>query len=343
VAGGSETCVVLLLGYPGVGKRTVGSHLTELLDAVLVDNQLINIPLLTLFKWDGKFLLPTEIWDRVGPIREAVLGTIEDLAPKSNSYVFTNVLKDDEDGVIQYSRIRSLAQRRGSLFLSVLLSCEVDEQVRRIAAPDRIARLKGSDPEGYRRYRDHTKLFQPPPGEVVQIDTTTIGARQNAETIHEILLRRGLQLRSRAVPARRPTDEAMAGGVQYAWRAPLTDAEMVDLVESHGGRSAVGWWDRVRHYSLGWVTARTEDGVLVGFANVAWDGGDHAFLLDPKTRSTRQHEGIGTAVVALAVKHARAAGCEWLHVDFDPELAPFYLGACGFERTDAGLIHLVSE
>ena len=343
MAGGSETCVVLLLGYPGAGKRTVGSHLAELLDAVLVDNQLINIPLLTLFKWDGKFLLPTEIWDRVGPIRDAVLGTIEDLAPKSNSYVFTNVLKDDDDGVTQYGRIRSLAQRRGSLFLSVMLSCEVDEQVRRIAAPDRIARLKGSDPEGYRRDRDHTKLLRPPPGEVVQIDTTTIGARQNAERIHEVLLGQGLQRRNTAVAARRRTDEAVAGEVQYAWRGTLTDAEMVDLVESHGGRAAVGWWDRVRQYSLGWVTARIEDGVLVGFANVAWDGGDHAFLLDPKTRSTRQHEGIGKAVVALAVKHARAAGCEWLHVDFDPELASFYLGACGFERTDAGLIHLLSE
>ena len=87
-----RTCVVFLLGYPRVGKRTVGSYLAELLDGVLVDNQLINIPLLTLFKWDGKFSIPVEIWERVGPIREAVLGTIEDLAPKSNSYVFTNVL-----------------------------------------------------------------------------------------------------------------------------------------------------------------------------------------------------------------------------------------------------------
>ena len=38
-----ETCVVFLLGWPGVGKRTVGSHLAELVDGVLVDNQLINI------------------------------------------------------------------------------------------------------------------------------------------------------------------------------------------------------------------------------------------------------------------------------------------------------------
>jgi hypothetical protein len=192
VADGPDTCVVFLLGYPGVGKRTVGTQLAALLDAVLVDNQLINIPLLTLFKWDGKFLLPREIWERVRPIREAVLGTIEDLAPGSNSYVFTNDLTEDEDGATQYGRIRSLAQRRGSLFLSVILDCEVEEQVRRIDNPDRIARLKGSDPEGYRWHRQHTKLFQPPEGEVEHLDTTTIGARQNAETIYNMLLSRGL-------------------------------------------------------------------------------------------------------------------------------------------------------
>lgn len=187
-----ETCVVLLLGYPGVGKRTVGSHLAELLDGVLVDNQLINIPLLTLFKWDGKSPIPPEIWERVEPIREAVLGTIEDLAPKSNNYVFTNVLNDDEEDANHYDRIRSLAHRRGSLFLSVMVDCDIDEQIRRIDNPDRIARLKGSDPEGYRRHRQDTKLYQPPPGEVIHIDTTEVGARRNAETIYETLMSRGL-------------------------------------------------------------------------------------------------------------------------------------------------------
>jgi hypothetical protein len=190
---GPETCVVFLLGYPGVGKRTVGSHLTELLDGVLVDNALISIPLLTLFKWDGKVPITMEIWERVGLIREAVLGTIEDLAPKSNSYVVTTVLKDDADGTRQYDRIRGLARRRGSLFLAVMLDCEVDEQVRRIDSPDRVARLKGSDPEGYRRHRYNTKLFQPPPGEVAHIDTTAVGPRENAERIYEMLRTRGFR------------------------------------------------------------------------------------------------------------------------------------------------------
>lgn len=191
-----ETCVVYVLGYPGVGKRTVGSHLADLLDGVLVDNALINIPLLTLFKWDGKFMLPAEIWERAEPIREAVLGTIEDLAPKSNSYVFTNVLEDngnDDTGRNQYERIRSLARRRGSLFLSVMLGCDVEEQVRRIDAPDRVARLKGSDPEGYRWHRASTTLFQPPPAEVMHLDTTRTAPRQNAEAIYEMLQGRGFR------------------------------------------------------------------------------------------------------------------------------------------------------
>lgn len=191
--GSFETCIVFLLGYPGVGKRTVGTHLAELLDGVLVDNQLINIPLLTLFRWDGKFPIPMEIWERVKPIREAVLGTIEDLAPRSTSYVFTNVLEDNEDDARQYARHRSLAQRRGSLFLSVMLDCEVDEQVSRIDNPDRIARMKGSDPEGYRWHRHNTKLFQPPRDEVLEIDTTATDAKENARTIYEALVSRGLR------------------------------------------------------------------------------------------------------------------------------------------------------
>ncbi|MBA3566280.1 MAG: GNAT family N-acetyltransferase [Actinobacteria bacterium] len=83
---------------------------------------------------------------------------------------------------------------------------------------------------------------------------------------------------------------------------------MVGLVRAHGGRVAQGWWDQIRAYSLGWVTARA-DGVVIGFVNVAWDGGDHAFLLDTKTHSVFQHRGIGTRLVEVAARHAKTAGC----------------------------------
>lgn len=129
----------------------------------------------------------------------------------------------------------------------------------------------------------------------------------------------------------------------YTWRGPLTDVEMVDLVASHGGTTEAGWWTAISAQSLGWVSARDPKGLLVGFVNVAWDGRSHAFLLDTKTRGSHQRRGIGQELVRHAVTHARAAGCEWLHVDFEPHLTSFYLHACGFRPTPAGLVHLTTE
>lgn len=133
---------------------------------------------------------------------------------------------------------------------------------------------------------------------------------------------------------------AFADGVVLRWRGPLDDGEMVDLIASYGGIPAAGWWDQIRPHSHGWVTARLGDGVVVGFVNVVTDGGDHAFLIDTKTRGAFQRRRIATRVVEFAADHARAAGCEWLHVDFDDDLCPFYFDACGFQPTTAGLIHL---
>jgi GNAT superfamily N-acetyltransferase len=97
-------------------------------------------------------------------------------------------------------------------------------------------------------------------------------------------------------------------------------------------------WQPVLEHSLAYVTARS-NGRLVGFVNVAWDGRDHAFLLDPRVHPDYRHQGIGVEIVRLAARAAARSGCEWLHVDYDDDLAPFY-AACGFKPTHAGLIRL---
>jgi GNAT superfamily N-acetyltransferase len=73
---------------------------------------------------------------------------------------------------------------------------------------------------------------------------------------------------------------------------------------------------------------------------VPWDGLVHAWLQDTMVATGAQHRGVGTEVVKVATREARAAGCEWLHVDFDEHLRTFYLDACGFRPTYAGLIAL---
>ena len=128
----------------------------------------------------------------------------------------------------------------------------------------------------------------------------------------------------------------------YSWRGGFDNAEVNDLhAEAFGHRVLEDdWVGQVERHSLGWVCARDGDD-LVGFVNVAWDGGVHAFVLDTMVTARAGRNGIGTKLVAAAVDGARTAGCEWLHVDFEDDLRGFYFDACGFTPTKAGLIKLV--
>jgi GNAT superfamily N-acetyltransferase len=99
------------------------------------------------------------------------------------------------------------------------------------------------------------------------------------------------------------------------------------------------WAARLDRHALTWVGAFSND-QLIGFVQVCWDGGAHAFILDTAVHPDHGRQGIGRQLVGVAAQEAAAAGCEWLHVDYEPQLADFYLKACGFSPTDAGLLKL---
>jgi GNAT superfamily N-acetyltransferase len=99
-------------------------------------------------------------------------------------------------------------------------------------------------------------------------------------------------------------------------------------------------WAPILSRSLAYIGA-FQGQTLVGFVNLAWDGGIHAFLLDTTVHPDVQRRGVGTSIVRAAAKVAREHGMEWLHVDYEPHLEPFYHG-CGFVATHAGLLRLAS-
>lgn len=117
-----------------------------------------------------------------------------------------------------------------------------------------------------------------------------------------------------------------------------SDEALRELWEKAWGDAGPVSWQSVLKRSLAHVGA-FEGEKLVGFVNVAWDGGVHAFILDTCVDRDFRRQGIATRLVKAAEEAARERGAQWLHVDFEPHLTEFYRG-CGFRATEAGLIAL---
>ncbi len=135
--------------------------------------------------------------------------------------------------------------------------------------------------------------------------------------------------------------------VDLEWRGPFASSEVNELHAAafHTRVYRDDEWDwrqLVEAHSLGWVVAR-DGGRLVGFVNVISDGLVHAWIQDVMVAESVGRQGVGTALVRAAAAGAWAAGCEMLHVDFEPDLTSFYIDACGFTPAPAGLLDLTAD
>ena len=124
----------------------------------------------------------------------------------------------------------------------------------------------------------------------------------------------------------------------YLVSPPLTNDELNALNKSAWQDHTWRDFQPVLSRSLAYVCAYHESR-LIGFVNLAWDGGEHAFILDTLVHPEFRRRGIGGELVLRAVGEAGGRGLTWVHVDFEPHLRRFY-EQCGFRSTAAGLIRL---
>ena len=100
---------------------------------------------------------------------------------------------------------------------------------------------------------------------------------------------------------------APPGGVAFAVGASLAPEEV------NAAYAWVEWPQRERWRleaiarSCTWITARDEDGSLVGIARLLDDGGLHASLWDLIVRPDRQRQGIGRGWWSVRWRAARTA------------------------------------
>lgn len=90
--------------------------------------------------------------------------------------------------------------------------------------------------------------------------------------------------------------------------------------------------------SLAYITARY-DSQLIGFYNLAWDGGRHATIFDLNVHPDYRHQGVALEMLKMAPIIAKKNNIKFLHVDFDLKLEKLYKKA-GFEMISAGIIQL---
>lgn len=126
--------------------------------------------------------------------------------------------------------------------------------------------------------------------------------------------------------------------ISYQVSADLSDEVLNDLAKACWADHEDQEFGQMLEQSLLFVSAHRGE-QLVGFVNLAWDGGEHAFLLDTRVHPDYRHRGVGTALVKRAVSAAKDHYIKWVHVDFEPHLSVFYAN-CGFRDTEAGLVQL---
>lgn len=119
-------------------------------------------------------------------------------------------------------------------------------------------------------------------------------------------------------------------------RSPsLTDQSLNALFCASWPAWSARTFQPVLQQSLDYLGAFCDDS-LVGFVNVAWDGGLHGFILDTTVHPNFRRRGIASHMLREAKCIAAEHKLQWLHVDFDATCQSLYRES-GFDATLAGL------
>lgn len=189
-----DNTFIVLIGFAGTGKYTIGRALAERTGARLIDNHLINNPIFKVVNVDGVTPLPSAVWDKVSKIRRLVYEAIREISPPELSFIFTLELRESDPNAHRaILDLQELADARGSLLLPVRLLCDVEELCRRVADPARRERLKEISPELARKKMAEHTVLNPQHENTRTLDVT---AKSPAESVDAILLEIEL-LRSR--------------------------------------------------------------------------------------------------------------------------------------------------
>lgn len=170
--------IIVLNGYPGVGKLTIGRELANLLQGRLLDiHSVYNVAFaLTEFK-------SPEFRATVDKIEAIAYDLIYKL-PDDQPVVLTTVLAGDSGlAETEWQKIVALGAARPP-FCVVHVNCSLEENIHRIKSPDRVLKLKPQDPEyAIRNQREAKTLAGISTQNLLQLEASDLSPKNAAQRI----------------------------------------------------------------------------------------------------------------------------------------------------------------
>ncbi|MEP4770002.1 MAG: AAA family ATPase [Roseibium sp.] len=176
--------IVLLNGYPGVGKMTIGRYLAEIIDGKLLDiHSVYNVAFaLTEFK-SPQF---KETVRKTEAIAHDLILNLPDEVP----VVLTTVLTGESEWANEeWRRLEMLGNARPP-FCVVHIQCDLDENIRRIQSESRDGMRKPRSTEMVKRNQLQAKLLAGSDAPCfLKLDSTNLTAEESAMEIKNWLRR----------------------------------------------------------------------------------------------------------------------------------------------------------
>jgi len=167
--------LIILNGYPGVGKLSIGRELITLINGRLLDIHSVYNVAFALTQFRSK-----AFYETVRSIQDIADALILEL-PEKVPIVLTEILNEGPEWSDEcWNRIKHLAEKRGPIFM-VHIHCDLDENKRRILNEERDLKRKPRDPAMVQRNHDSpSALVGSNCKNFLQLDVTKLTAKEAA-------------------------------------------------------------------------------------------------------------------------------------------------------------------
>ena len=182
--------IIHINGWPGAGKKTIGTLLAERLQARFIHNHLLHDVAIVC----GGGLETNERWVLYEQVRAAAYDALLK-RPQSELFVMTNALtKETQREVTAWYQVVDLAISRQVPLLPVVLEVSPEENMRRVQSVDRIGR-KLAEPQVLQSIISECTLQYPDVEETLVFDVTDLEPATAAAQLEMEISRRMIGLK----------------------------------------------------------------------------------------------------------------------------------------------------